>query len=193
VEDRKAEPAARAQDSGCDQHCAIEVVDVHERHVGQHPVKGPTIPPLVAGGIGTDVGHTERTVNFDPLSVCEHLRGEVDAHDRSSETGQMPAGHPISATLVKDPLTDNIVGQKPFGRSSQRRVNSTYQSAMESYRAGAVAMTKAGRKPACLGSPLCLAISLSPRWTCPTSPAWGLIFGAHSIARRPIHRSRLAW
>jgi hypothetical protein len=78
--------------------------------------------------------------------------------------------YPQPWSRIRWPTTSS--GRSAFGRSSQRRVNSTYQSATESYRAGDVVMTKAKHKPAWLGTHLCLAIPLSACRTCPRSPAW---------------------
>ena len=64
MEHREAEPPTRGEHRGDGGEGALQVVDVHERHIAQHAVVGHTVPPVGGGGVAADIADPEGPAGF---------------------------------------------------------------------------------------------------------------------------------
>lgn len=102
---RDADPSGRSQDPS---HCgdgALEVVDVHERHLAYGAIEGPAVPPLIrAGHVSRPVGDTLGLGALGELGRFDQPGGQVDAEYLGASSGQLPRGPTRSAGDIQPAL-----------------------------------------------------------------------------------------
>ena len=78
MKDREREPAAHLHNRGDGTNRAIEVVDVHQRHVTHHAVEVHAVPPLDVGGVTDHVPHSNRISRLRRLGMVDQFSRKVD-------------------------------------------------------------------------------------------------------------------